>query len=120
MSGEAPSLPTGGERRGDGDTGSRKDWRLLEALSMPCALAICCISAEARFEESFLNKLVFPRLFSTSLFLCRCLTTFLLAILMLLGSLLRPPVLMLVVSKAVARRVTASPPLISSCRTWVW
>ena len=39
---------------------------------------------------------------------------------MLLGSRLLPPVLMLVVSSGVARMVTASPPLTSSCSTWVW
>ena len=39
---------------------------------------------------------------------------------MLLGSRLLPPVLMLVVSRGVARMVTASPPLTSSCSTWVW
>ena len=38
---------------------------------------------------------------------------------MLLGSRLLPPVLMLVVSSGVARMVTASPPLTSSCITWV-
>ena len=60
------------------------------------------------------------RRFSTSRFLVRCFTTFLLAILMVLGSRLLPPVLMLVVSRAVARRVTASPPDINSCSTCVW
>ena len=39
---------------------------------------------------------------------------------MLLGSRLLPPVLMLVVSSGVARMVTTSPPLTSSCSTWVW
>ena len=72
--------------------------------------------------ESFLNKLLFFRLFSASLFLCRSLAAVTLrrAILMLLGSLLLPPVLMLVVSRAVALMVTASPPDTRSWRTWVW
>ena len=71
------------------------------------------ISAEALLLESFLNReLVFLRL-SASLFLLLSLAavTVLLAILIELGSLLRPPVLMLVVSRGVALMVTASPPL---------
>ena len=100
----------------DSDNGSFSDWRLELALSMPA------ISAEARLLDSFRNKLlVFLRL-SASRFLC-CLSleevTVLRAILMLLGSRLLPPVLMLVVSRGVARMVTASPPLTSSCSTWV-
>ena len=103
---------------GLGITGSFSDCRDLLALSIP-ALAICCISAEALLLDSFLNRLVFLRL-SVSLLLCLRLATFLLAILIVLGSLLRPPVLILVVSRAVALSVTASPPLMSSCNTWVW
>lgn len=104
--------------RGLGTTGSFSDWSDLLALSIP-ALAICCISAEALLLLSFLKRLVFLRL-SVSLLLCLRLATFLLAILIVLGSLLLPPVLMLVVSKAVALSVTASPPLMRSCRTCVW
>lgn len=113
-----PILPTGGDRNGEGTTGSRSDCKDRDALNIPCALAICCISAEARLLDSLRNKLVFRRL-STSRFLCLCLTTFLLAILIVLGSRLLPPVLILVVSRAVARSVTASPPLINSCNTCV-
>ena len=63
--------------------------------------------------DSFLNKLLVFRLLSASLFLLLSLAavTVLLAILMELGSLLLPPVLMLVVSRGVALMVTASPPL---------
>ena len=104
--------------RGLGTTGSFSDCSDLLALNIP-AFAICCISAEALLLDSFLNKLVFLRL-SVSRLLCLLFATFLLAILILLGSLLLPPVFMLVVSKAVALRVTASPPLMSSCSTWVW
>ena len=111
------SLPDGGDLRGLGTTGSFSDCSDLLALNIP-ALAICCISAEALLLDSFLNRLVFLRL-SVSRLLCLRLATFLLAILILLGSLLLPPVFMLVVSKAVALRVTASPPLMSSCSTWV-
>jgi hypothetical protein len=124
--------PTGGERSGVGAApGSRRDWRLREAESIPWALASasCCISAEARLLLSFRKRLGFR----PSRFLWRCFTTFRRAIRMVLGSrrlrtsadtgALRvvqhlPPVLMLVVSRAVARRVTASPPDISSCSTW--
>lgn len=112
------SLPVGGDFIGLGTTGSLSDWSDRLALNIP-AFAICCISAEARLLDSFLNRLVFLRL-SASRFLCLCLATFLLAILMVLGSLLLPPVLILVVSSAVALRVTASPPLMSSCKTCVW
>lgn len=95
--------------------GSLRLCRLELALSMPA------ISADALLLESFLNRLLVLRLFSASRFLCLSLAavTFLLAILILLGSLLLPPVLMLVVSRAVALMVTASPPDTRSCSTWV-
>ena len=109
-------LPVGGDLTpGSGIPGSRNDCSDLLADSMP-ALAICCISALARLLESFLNKEVLRRL-SASRFLCLCLATFRLAILIEAGSLRRPPVLMDVVSKAVALSVTASPPDIRSWRT---
>ena len=107
------NLPVGGDLTpGTGITGSRRDWSDRLADSIP-ALAICCISALARLLESFLKSEVFLRL-STSLFLFLFLATFLRAILIEAGSRRRPPVLMEVVSRAVARRVTASPPDIRS------
>jgi len=121
----SPGDEIGDSERGEGECsleapgdsrGSLSDWREELALSMPA------ISAEALLLESFLNReLVFLRL-SASLFLLLSLAavTVLLAILMELGSLRRPPVLMLVVSRGVALMVTASPPLTSSWSTWVW
>ena len=94
-----------------------------------CAAASCCISAVAFLLLSFLKSDVLrdlspwwwlrrwpplpppPDLFPPA--------PLLLAILIAWGSLLRPPVLMEVVSRAVALRVTASPPDMSSWRTWV-
>ena len=92
-----------------------------------CAAASCCISAVAFLLLSFLKREVFRDL-SPWWWLRRwppfCPDLLppappLLAILMAWGSLLRPPVLMEVVSRAVALRVTASPPEMSSWRTWV-
>jgi len=122
------SQDSDGEERGEswkeggdlipGMMGSLRDCSDLLADSMP-ALAICCISALARLLDNLRKSDVFLRL-STSLFLCRCLATFLRAILMEAGSRRRPPVLIEVVSRAVALKVTASPPDMSSWRTWVW
>ena len=117
----SPGEDMGDSDRGEGEwsllgpgdsSGSLRDCRLELALSMPA------ISALARLLDSFLNRLLVFLLLSASLLL-GFLATFLLAILMLLGSLLLPPVLMLVVSRAVARMVTASPPLTRSWSTWV-
>ena len=94
------------------NSGSLRLWREELALSIPA------ISAEARLLDSFLNRLLVFRLLSASLFLLLSLAavTVLLAILMELGSLLLPPVLMLVVSRGVALMVTASPPLTNENR----
>ena len=91
-----------------GDTsGSLRDCRDELALSIPA------ISAEALLFDSFLNRELGFLLLSASrrLLLSLEAVTLLLAILMELGSLLLPPVLMLVVSRGVALMVTASPPL---------
>jgi len=109
-----------GEERGDSESGEG-EWSLLAPgdksgslsdWSEELALSIPAISAEALLFDNFLNKLlVFLRL-SASFFLCLnfAAVTVLFAILMLLGSLLLPPVLMLVDSRGVALTVTASPP----------
>ena len=92
----------------------------MRLCRLELALNIPAISAEALLLESFRNRELVFRLFSASRFLwflSLAAVTFLLAILILLGSLLLPPVLMLVVSRAVARMVTASPPETSSWRT---
>ena len=117
----SPGEETGDSESGEGEwsleapgetRGSLRLWREELALSIPA------ISAEARLLDSFLNRLLVFRLLSASLFLLRSLAavTVLLAILMELGSLLRPPVLMLVVSRGVALMVTASPPLTNEKR----
>jgi len=93
------------------------DWSEELADNIPA------ISADARLLDSFLNKELVFLLLSASRFLCLNLAAVacvLLAILMVLGSRLLPPVLMLVDSMGVARMVTASPPLMRSWRTWVW
>jgi len=116
----AEMVKSPGEDRGDSESGegewsllapgdnsgSLSDWREELALSIPA------ISADALLFDNFLNKLLVFLLLSASFFLCRnfAAVTVLLAILMLLGSLLRPPVLMLVDSRGVALTVTASPP----------
>ena len=122
---EQSPVDTPDSERGEGEwslgamgdsSGSLRDWSEELALSIPA------ISAEARLLDSFLNRLLgFLRL-SASLLLLLSLddVTLLLAILMEPGSRLRPPVLMLGASRGVARTVTASPPLMSSCITWVW
>ena len=102
---------------GPGDNiGSLRDWSEELALSIPAISALCT----AFLLLSFLNKLLFFLRLSASRRLGLFLAWLLLAILMLLGSLLRPPVLMLVFSRAVALMVTASPPLTRSWSTWVW
>ena len=85
------------------------------------ALSIPAISAEALLLDSFLNRLLGFLLLSASLRLLLSLeaVTLLLAIFIEVGSRLLPPVLMLVESRGVALTVTASPPLMSSCMTWV-
>jgi len=81
----------------------------------------CCNSALAFFLLSLLNSEDFLLIFSSLRFLLLDLfKTLLLASLIAWGSLLLPPVLMDVVSKGVALSVTASPPEMSSWRTWVW
>ena len=117
----SPGEEVGDSDRGEGEwsleapgdkSGSLRDWREELALSIPA------ISAEALLLDNFLNRLLVFRLLSASLFLLRSLAavTVLLAILIELGSLRRPPVLMLVVSRGVALMVTASPPLTNDKR----
>lgn len=83
--------------------------------------ASCCISAVAFFLLSLLNNEDFLRILSSLRFFAFALINALcLASFMACGSLLRPPVLIVVVSNAVALSVTASPPEIRICRTWGW
>lgn len=87
-----------------------------------CArLLTCCISTLARLLLIFLKSDVF-RLFSwwTSRFCLRCRCNDFLANLPCHASRLRPPALMEVFSKGVARSVTLSPPDTKRCNTWVW
>ena len=100
-----------GKDRIPGD--SRRAWKLCPAVS-------CCISAVAFFRLNLLNRDDFRRILSSRRDLLRGFAkTLRRASLMACGSLRRPPVLMDVVSRAVARRVTASPPDIKICKTWV-
>lgn len=129
----ADSVNSPGDEMGDSDSGEG-EWSLLAPApgdnngslsdwSEELADNIPAISAEARLLDNFLNNELVFRLLSASRFLCLSLAAVawvLLAILMVLGSRLRPPVLMLVDSMGVARMVTASPPLMRSWSTWVW
>lgn len=89
--------------------------------SSECPVESCCSSAVAFLRLNLLKRDDFLLILSSRLALDRDFASPVFrASFMAWGSLLLPPVLMDVVSSAAARRDTASPPEMRSCKTWVW